>query len=287
MNDPVLQRCRSFLVIGLSVLGLLALAYPAPATAQDSNTATNSTTEQSSALSQKRVSSEQLAIEAANVQAEHCADAASVAGTGGLRSISIVSDTWVRVSERYDFSGESYLLYWRGVLAQCMDQEDRALVDLQEFVAGSEGNVLWITLVRDAERRIRRLGGTTETNNKRPSSPEQRLQALGIVLGASLAAGSVASAVGAERQWSVSQDHASTLLQAERAYLVSLPDYASGKAAAQTSRILTVTAVGLGVGSLLSFVLTARNPAGKLTQSSPPLLFPLADGAALAFGGTF
>ena len=53
--------------------------------------------------------------------------------TAALKSIATVGEVWARLSEQYEKSGESYLLYWRGVLAQCMDQEDRALCGLAAF----------------------------------------------------------------------------------------------------------------------------------------------------------
>ena len=236
-------------------------------------------------------SSEQLAIEAAQVQSEHCANAASRLDTSGARSISIVSDTWVRVSERYDQSGESYLLYWRGVLAQCMDKEDFALQDLENFISRSEGNALWATLIKDAKRRIRQLSRKTDnTRPNRPAAPAPNDAILGIVLGASLAAASAGSGIAAASWWSRSQEKADlirALPQDQRQDLLATEEYEDGNQSWRISSALTVAAIGLGAGAMVSFLVTAGKGASATASVPPPVLIPTRSGAVLSWGMPF
>ena len=145
--------------------------------------------------------SEAIALEAAQVIDEHCAAAAGGSATAAAASVAIVSDVWRRVSEELETSRKVYLLYWRGVLGQCLDQEERALADLTEFVDARRGSDLWTSLVDDAKRRIvflrRKAGRSGELLRAR------RTTAAGLGIGFS--AGSVALAVGAGLEWSASQ----------------------------------------------------------------------------------
>ncbi len=243
------------------------------------------------APAKKAPSSEQLAIEAAQVQGEHCANAASRLDTSGARSISIVSDTWVRVSERYDQSGESYLLYWRGVLAQCMDKEDFALQDLENFISRSEGNALWATLIKDATRRTRQLSRKTgRTTTTRSQAPAPSSAVLGVVLGASLAGASAGCGIAGASWWSRSQEKADlirALPQEQRQELIALEEYVDGNQAWRTSSVLTVAAIGLGAGAMVSFLVTARNGASATASVPPPVLIPTSTGAVLSWGMPF
>ena len=71
-----------------------------------------------------------------SVHTEHCADVAAAAtSTKTAQQTAIVTDAWSTLIEVYEATGRSYLLYWRGLLAQCLGQEERAGQDLQLFVA--------------------------------------------------------------------------------------------------------------------------------------------------------
>jgi len=277
---PTSASCLATLIVVWSFCSLSTTAHAADE--QD---------ESAPAATEKRVSSEQLAVEASNVQNEHCADAASNQETGGIRSISTVSDTWVRVSERYDQSGESYLLYWRGVLAQCMDQEDRALADLKEFISRSEGNSLWATLIKDAERRARQLGHkVARSGGGLGADAESTRKVIGFVLGASLAAGSAGSSIAAVSFWQTSKTKADYLREAERENLTvsgAWPEYAQGEAAARDSSIMTVAAIGLGVGATISFLVAAGAGSSPTAGPPPPVIVPTATGAVLSWGAPF
>ncbi len=72
-------------------------------------------------------------------------------------SMAEVVDAWDAVSRAYAADGASYLLFWRGVLGQCVGQRDRARDDLAAFVAESEGDVELRPQLNDAKRRLRVL----------------------------------------------------------------------------------------------------------------------------------
>jgi hypothetical protein len=111
----------------------------------------------------------EVAVEAARVRDELCSDAAGDDRTLAATRHGEVSAVWGQVSEAYEVSQLPFLLYWRGVLEQCLDIEDKAIADLGAFVAASEGDSTYADLVRDAKRRVRRLvAGQRTTPNIGP-----------------------------------------------------------------------------------------------------------------------
>jgi len=98
------------------------------------------------------------ATQAAGINEAHCADLHSLNIEQSADSYPKVSEAWGRVSQVYEKSGEPYLLYWRGVLAQCLGQSELAINDFQSFVQSQEGLGLFASLVRKAKTRLRRLG---------------------------------------------------------------------------------------------------------------------------------
>ncbi len=92
------------------------------------------------------------------VHTEHCADVAAAAtSTKTAEQTAVVTDAWSTVIGVYESTGRSYLLYWRGLLAQCLGQEERAGQDLQLFVALEQYDQRFDSLIKDARRRLRRM----------------------------------------------------------------------------------------------------------------------------------
>ncbi len=234
----------------------------------------------------KKVTGETLALEAAKVQDEHCATTAARDTTRALKSIATVGEVWARLSEQYEKSGESFLLYWRGVLAQCMDQERRGLKDLKEFVAESGSSTLWTALVKDARRRIRQLErrigvGTTKTM---PSPPSAGGRTPGIVLGASLAGGSLATGIAAIDRWNRAVEAGDRLENKSEDPAVALVDQADfqlGAAEQDATQILSAVSAGLGAGAAIAFIVTAAAGGNSQAAIKPPTLVPTLGGAAL------
>lgn len=113
-------------------------------------------------LAAHAVDPQELAVRAAEVHGTQCQDVAAAKADGAAVALSSVADAWGAVSTAYDASPVPYLLYWRGMLAQCLGQEERALQDLSQFVEANADDASYADSVREAKRRVaaleRRLG---------------------------------------------------------------------------------------------------------------------------------
>ena len=105
-------------------------------------------------------------MEAYTYQQEYCADVGGGSTTTAAEALSEVTPVLARLSRTYDAQGESFLLYWRGVLLQCVQQDERAAEDFAAFLADQTAAKRFPTLVREAERRqlilSRRLAGPAD-----------------------------------------------------------------------------------------------------------------------------
>jgi len=193
--------------------------------------------------------------------------------------VAAVSAVWARVSARLEQSKKVYLLYWRGVLGQCLSQEDRALDDLQTFVRARQGSDLWAGLVADARKRVRRLSG---------KAPQTRAPKPGIAVGVALGVGAGALGVGAALSWVQSQQKAQ-LIYPDDLQGDGLQDAIdAGTQNAQLSTALAIASIASGVGSVLSFVLAATlPPRGQMATVRPPVLFAGPSAVGLAWEVTW
>ena len=224
--------------------------------------------------------SEALAKEAHDVLSAYCAEAAGADMTRAAESVAVVSDVWARVSAEVESSRKVYLIYWRGVLAQCLDQEERALQDLRSFVKARKDSELWAGLIADAEKRIARL--ERQATGPAPVNP-------GWLVGGGLAAGSAALGVAAAVAWQQSQQTA-----IEEVYPNALPGAAFDASLAKVqdqsnaSAVMTGAAISCGVGSFVVFVLTSiRSKATGTALLQPPLVVPTPTGATLSWEGSW
>ncbi len=101
---------------------------------------------------------EDAAVRATEVRDKHCADMAQDRTSGATGALVAVAPVLDEVSRAYDETRAPFLLYWRGVLFECTNQEARATTDLTEFVGSPENQSQLPQLVQDAHRRLRRLG---------------------------------------------------------------------------------------------------------------------------------
>ena len=273
----------------LLVVGLSAGAAQAQDTGKTTEPATGDDAPQPAPAKEKKITGETLALEAAEVQNKHCADAYGRDTTRALQSIATVAEVWARVSEQYEKSGETFLLYWRGVLAQCMDQEERGLTDLKGFVAESGSSTLWVALVKDATRRIRQLERKTGTSSgPRPLAPDEARAAVGVILGGSLAAGSALSGVVAGIRWEEAKGHAADIYAGEGdtgevANLATNPSFGDGTTSSRQGIALGAASIAMGAGALVSFIIAARAGGEASAAHVPPLLVPTATGAVVTW----
>ncbi len=88
----------------------------------------------------------------------HCPDLA--AGDTGVAAEALVEvgEVWAEVDRTYAMDPEPFLLYWRGVLAQCLGQETRAVDDLRGFYRTHRDDADLANLSKDARRRLALLG---------------------------------------------------------------------------------------------------------------------------------
>ena len=112
-----------------------------------------------------------LAVRANDVNLEYCAEIYLQDVTLAARGYQKVAEAWEAVDLGYRDSGDSALLYWRGVLAQCLGQRELAEEDLSNFVSWTEGvdDAELAAMVADAGSRLKRLEATAPVAVSRPS----------------------------------------------------------------------------------------------------------------------
>ena len=254
MNALGTTACR-VAIAAVVLVGLLA----GPAWGQEDEFEEEDSSEEASPEDDE-ATAQALAMEALNAKDQHCADVAGGQAELAAQSMGAVSDVWGRISAHLGKSKKVYLLYWRGVLAQCLSQEERALEDLQNFLAEREDSSLYAQQVADAKKRISQISRRTGTRRSvsRARPPADPVPVLGVLLGGALYPAKLSG---------------ETLETA----------YAQGQALATESGVLTGVAIGCGVGSALSFALTAlaSSSPGATAQIPPPVLVPTRSGAAV------
>lgn len=192
---------------------------------------------------------EALALKAHFAVQEYCADAAADDVTLAAESVAAVSQVWARLSAYLETNRKVYLLYWRGVLGQCLDQEERALTDLKTFIAARSEAGMWENLLKDAERRVRRLETKVSGPRSVSAGPAPALVISGITVGG--AAGILGGLAG--WQWGVAERNRQDLYDGLHIGLGDLQDRLNEEAAAVSSHralmvatsIAGATAVGL------------------------------------------
>jgi len=172
-------------------------------------------------------------------------------------------------------SRKVYLLYWSGVLAQCLGQLDEAQARLEAFVSLRAESALWTSLVEDATRRLRILMAADPDADK-----PNPWRIVGAVGGGALGLTAVGTGLGAGSAWTDSQE-ISAQLYAEPHRPAALGSLlAEGEALSGQHRGLVVATAALGATS-------AALLAVALASSDRPAfaLLPTSDGVVLALGG--
>ena len=194
-------------------------------------------------------SAEDVAVEAAQIVELHCSDAVADDTTTAAQSVTAVSPTWARVSEQYEASGEPWLLYWRGVLGACLNQDKKAIEDLDGFVAALGDDPAWSESVRDAERRLRRL--------RVPGGVEVVRAGVPIGLGLGLAGSSVGLGALAGWQHSVALDKHEAFHGGELTVAQFDGEQEEGQDAELRRDVFAGVAGALAAGSAAAFVVAA------------------------------
>jgi len=114
----------------------------------------------------------EAALQADTTNEEHCANLYTT-DVGKAAAVPLaVSEVRQHVDRVYKKTKAPYLLFWRGVLAQCLGQEHAARNDLEGFIDSEKDSSKSVGLVRQALVRVRQLVGDMER-----SSFEAALQA--------------------------------------------------------------------------------------------------------------
>jgi hypothetical protein len=113
-----------------------------------------------------------LAVRAADVHADHCGAMSGADMQAAVAGFQAVAGVWGELDTALRGSSvpQPYLLYWRGLLAQCMGRDEEASSDLQGFLHAADflgavdedrpGQLQG--MVRDSRRRLRRMGVDVE-----------------------------------------------------------------------------------------------------------------------------
>lgn len=179
-----------------------------------------------------------------------CSDVAAARSTRSFEASAEVSAVLADVSRAYDREPVVWLLYWRGLLAACAEREERAIEDLQTFIATAEGEASLTTQLEDARRRLRRLqlGGAPKVQ----SAPPTLGLGIGLLAGGGVLGG-FAGWQGAEFSRNQDSFRSSTLPWSERVATYAVP----GEQAATASNALLGTSIGMAVGGGATLALTA------------------------------
>ncbi len=175
------RRLRRAIAAALAVPGLLLL------------------TPRVAGAAERDAEAEALAQEAQGAVDRYCSEAVSDDVTLAAESVAAVSAVWAKVSAKLEESRKVYLLYWRGVLGQCLDQEEKALADLHAFLGIRGGSDEWASLVADAQRRVRQLERKTGRGKGRVA-PRPSAGPVAAGVGSGVAAGALGGLAG--WQWS-------------------------------------------------------------------------------------
>jgi hypothetical protein len=218
--------------------------------------------------------SDDAAVLAAEVQEAHCSQIVGEDVTLEAGALSTVASALETVSTAYESTRKPFLLYWRGVLAQCVGYDDNARVDLLSFWNKTGDDASVAGQRDDAVRRLRRLGVGVKGSAPKP------MAGVGVGVGL-LAGGGVVAGLAAWQK--------SVLEGAEASYRAGdlLRDdlqgtQTEGQQAADRTNAFTGVAIGLGVSSLVPFLIEALgSKKDPLAASVVPLALPGHDGGVV------
>ena len=226
---------------------------------------------------------EEVAAKASQAHDTHCAEVAGTTDEGAAAlAIGQVSAVWAEVTQVYEATGETWLMYWRGVLAQCLRQDDRAAEALVEFVESDTAAKGLAAMARDARKRLGRLlpDYVPPKPERPPPTPDDRQRASrtagGILLALGAAGAGVGSGVGFG-QVSATRSVAEGALHT-RAEADALIVQGNGQVGAGVG-----LGVGAGVAAVASIAAFAAKGSVKVEVAVVPV--PLTSGVVIAVGG--
>ncbi len=217
------------------------------------------------------------AVRASEVQGEHCNRILREDAALEAAALSVVAGALGQVAEAYEATHKPFLLYWRGVLAECIGYDDDARVDLLAFWNKTQEDADLATQRDDAVRRLRRLGVSVVARRRVGEA------GMGVGMGVVAGGGVLAGLAG----WQKSElDRAQTEYEAGDLLWVALEDKREeGEAAADGANAFTGAAIGLAVGGAAAIVIQAVVDGGPQRVTWAPVVVPTSDGAVVTVAG--
>ncbi len=219
--------------------------------------------------------SEELAARASEVHASQCSDVAAGKATAAAEAVGEVGPVLAEVSRTFDKAGAPFLLYWRGLLNQCLGMDERALTDLEQFVAEVGADTAYAGQIADAKKRLRRLAKDEPVG----PAPAGGGIALGVgLLGAGGALGGLSA-----WQGQLVLDAQGRYDAGTRPWGETVEQASQGKFAEDRHRALLAAGVAAGVAGAVALVVT-----GLTGEQTPTVaLLPTEEGLVLSVGGTW
>jgi hypothetical protein len=216
---------------------------------------------------------DEAAMKASQVQADHCADVLAADPETQAAAMQAASPVYGQVAAAYRVHGEGYLLFWRGLLAECLNNHEQAVADYKKFVHELESDSTYAPQIADARRRLRRLLPESE---RRAYSAQAPMALPGAIVAAS---GGVLGAVGGVMtgtSWSSAE------LELDRNVFVGTnEEYQQALAVNHGGFGLLVGGASAAVVGTIAALVASRN------TSVAAVVVPTRDGVALAIGGSW
>ncbi len=222
---------------------------------------------------------EEIATRAQHAHEAHCPEVAGTEDEGdAARAIVEVGGVWAELADVHDATGATWLLYWRGLLAQCIGQDARAVEALIGFVeSGAEAEGM-AAMVRNARKRLRRLAPDYSPPKRQRSVPSAEVRGR-VAGGVALAVGAAGAGVGSSVGFGTLSNTHATLTGATHpaAEAESLVVTGDGQLAAGVGLAVGALAAGVAAGAVFGATAAKVEVAAGVA--------PLEDGLVLLVGG--
>ncbi len=223
---------------------------------------------------------EKAAKNAEKAVAKHCTNALGE-GEEAAPAATALKTEREAVAKTLEERGQLQLLYWRGVISQCLEDDNTALNDFNTFLTGRGDSTQWQSLADDAERRIADLEMYEEPPETTKATPtvDARLVTVAGLGGSSVVFGILSGAA-----WGASQQQAEVLYAGGhvgsdiQTYLDAGDQAANGSAALGVSSLIT----GVAAGAL---ALIFYKPWQRGGVALAPVVVPHEQGAAFHLTG--
>ena len=229
---------------------------------------------------------ERVAARASMAHDTYCAEVAGTANDGdAAQALVEVGGAWAEVARLQEATGTEWLLYWVGVLAQCLSQDDRAAQALVEFLESDTATEGLAAMEQDARKRLMRLrpdyvAPKPSEPERAPTTPDQRRRSGQIAGGVVLAIGAAGAGAGSGAGFAGLSETRSTAEASPHptAQADALIAQGNGQMAAGVG-----FAVGAGVAAVAAIAVLASGGSGAAEVALMPV--PLPGGVGLALGG--